>query len=116
MISKHFIFGTTLIALVSCNSPTNESQLAESYADVQVAGAMKNVMWRGELAGVIDLDTISPKRGLYGLGPVSYLKGELLITDGQVYQSSIISDTAMSVTKTDETSVPFFVYTNVIDW
>jgi acetolactate decarboxylase len=43
-----------------------------------VAGAMKNVMWKGQLFGTIDLDTIFNKQHLYGLGPVEYLTGELL--------------------------------------
>ena len=39
-------------------------------------------MWKGELSGTINLDTISNKKGLYGLGPESYLTGELLINNG----------------------------------
>ena len=43
---------------------------------------MKNVMWKGELHGNLKLDTISNKTNLYGLGPVEYLAGEILIIDG----------------------------------
>ena len=41
----------------------------------------------GELGSSIDLATISDKNGLYGLGPVDYLMGELLINNGKtMYQ------------------------------
>lgn len=42
---------------------------------VQVVGAMRNVMWKGELQGTIALDTIENKEHLYGLGPVEFLAG-----------------------------------------
>jgi acetolactate decarboxylase len=34
---------------------------------------MKNVMWKGQLQGVINLDTIQNKNHLYGFGPQEYL-------------------------------------------
>ena len=73
-------------------------------------------MWKGELGGRIDLDTISNKNGLYGLGPVSYLRGELLINNGKSYVSKVTSDSTMTVEKTFETSAPFLVYGNVTEW
>jgi len=83
---------------------------------VQVVGAMKNVMWKGELFGTIDLDTISDKQHLYGLGPVEYLTGELTIVDGKSYKSTVISDTTMKVEETYKAKAPFFVYSNVNSW
>ena len=77
---------------------------------------MRNVMWKGELGPRINLDTISDKNGLYGLGPVSYLSGELLINDGQSYVSKVTSDSTMTVEETFKTSAPFFVYGNVTEW
>jgi len=105
-----------VIGIISCNLNKKENFENETYSDVKVVGAMKNVMWKGELGGSIDLDTISDKRGLYGLGPESYLTGELLIIDGTSYVSKVISDSTMSVGKTFETSAPFFVYANVTQW
>jgi acetolactate decarboxylase len=34
-----------------------------------MVGAMKNVKWKGELLGKIEIDTIEEKSSLYGLGP-----------------------------------------------
>jgi acetolactate decarboxylase len=77
---------------------------------------MKNVMWKGMLGSSIDLDTISNKNGLYGLGPESYLAGEIIINDGQVFVSKVKSDSTMTVAKTSEVTAPFFVYAYVQAW
>lgn len=106
------------LALISCNSPQTESTstTTETYPDIKIVGAMKNVMWKGELGGSINLDTISNKEGLYGLGPVSYLQGELLINNGTSYVSTVSSDSTMVVEKQSNVSAPFFVYANVSKW
>jgi len=89
---------------------------SNTYPKVKIAGAMKNVTWKGQLHGVIELDTISDKEGLYGLGPIEYLKGEILIKDGQTYISKVLTDTTMEVKKDSNVSAPFFVYGNVKEW
>lgn len=106
------------ITLISCNSTQKEknSDKTETYPDIKIVGAMKNVMWKGELGSSIDLDTIANKNGLYGLGPMSYLTGELLINNGISYISKVTSDSTMTVKKTYDTSAPFFVYGNVTKW
>ena len=116
MAFKHIFTALLLFGFLSCE--TNDKQLPETntYADVQIAGAMKNVMWKGELEGVIQLDTIADKVGLYGLGPLSYLQGELLINNGKAFVSRVTSDSTMTVEKTLNVSAPFLVYGNVRDW
>ena len=115
---KQLAFGLLTIGLISCNSTPKEKNTEETatYSDIKIVGAMKNVMWKGELGSSIDLDTISDKNGLYGLGPVSYLTGELLVNNGKSYVSKVTSDSTMTVEKTFGTSAPFFVYGNVTEW
>ncbi len=108
------ILGILFIScFISCNSSQKEPT---TYEDVKVVSAMKNVMWKGELQGKINLDTIANKKGLYGIGPVSYLSGELLINNGQSYVSKVTSDTTMIVEKRFDVEAPFFVYANVNEW
>lgn len=83
---------------------------------VHVTGTMRHVMHDGQLAGTIDLDTLSQKIHLYGLGPVEYLTGELLIVDGKAYRSIVQTDSTMIVEETFEVKAPFFVYANVDQW
>lgn len=102
-----------LFHLVACKP---QETLETTYPDVQVVGAMKNVMWKGQLHGTLDLDTIADKQNLYGLGPVEYLTGEILINNGQVYISRVLSDSMMTVEKTSKVKAPFFVTATVSEW
>lgn len=104
------------IGLISCYSTPKGSTNHNTYDQIHIAGAMKNVMWKGQLQGIINLDTIGNTEGLYGIGPESYLTGEILINDGKTYVSRVTSDTTMTVEETFNTSAPFFVYGNVNDW
>jgi len=113
---RNLTFGLLSIVIISCNSTKKETNSIDTYSDIKIVGAMKNVMWKGQLGSSIELDTISDKNGLYGLGPVSYLTGEILINDGKSYVSQVISDTTMKVEKKFNTSAPFFVYANVTEW
>lgn len=115
---KNLSFSLLTIGLLSCNSTTKKktTQNTKIYPDIKIVGEMKNVMWKGELNSNINLDTIRNKNGLYGLGPVSYLAGELLINNGKSYVSKVVSDTTMIVENTYKTSAPFFVYGNVTEW
>lgn len=89
---------------------------AQSPSETRVAGAMRNVMQKGDLTSHISTDTISPKSGLYGLGPGANLKGELMILDGVVYQSTVVSPSTMRVEKKNGAKAPFFVYKHVRAW
>lgn len=98
-----------------CSSCQTSNDLSIA-TKVQVSGAMKNVMQKGELAGVIQLDSIAAQAGTYGLGPLEYLQGELLLFDGQVYVSQVSTDTTMTVFENPEAKAPFFVYAQVDQW
>ena len=107
---------SSFLALFACDTHEIGSSQTYSYPDVKVVGAMKDVMWKGELAGNIYIDTISDKTGLYGLGPQSYLTGEIMINNGISFLSKVTSDSTMSVERRSDVSAPFFVYTHVTEW
>ncbi|MDB9961774.1 acetolactate decarboxylase [Oceanihabitans sp.] len=114
---KHVFLVLILMGLIACNSKNNSIvNKQETYPNIKIAGAMKNVMWKGELEGIIKLDTIENKKGLYGIGPVSYLTGEILINNGQAYVSKVLTDSTMTVEKTYNISAPFLVYGNINEW
>jgi len=97
--------------LSACTSPASRTDTS-----VKIIGEMKNVMWKGELSGIIDLDTISNKEDLYGMGPLEYLAGEIMIIDGKSYKSVVVNDSTMKVEETFKIKAPFFGYTNIPDW
>ena len=106
------------IVLLSCDYGKKDSKSNTDliYPNIKAVGAMRNVMWKGLLGSSIKLDTIANRNGLYGLGPQSYLKGELLINNGMFYLSKVTSDSTMTVEKTPGLEAPFFVYGNVSQW
>ena len=96
---------------------TNCSRSAKPVStEVTVVGAMRNVMMKGQLYGTLKLDTIPNKSHLYGLGPLEYLTGEVLIVDGHAYKSTVKNDSSMLVEESFDLKTPFFVYANVNDW
>src|SRR5699024_4705463 len=84
--------------------------------EIKIYSKRKNVMRKGQLYGNIHLDTIANKTNLYGLGPVEYLAGEILIIDGKSYKSTVTSDTTMKVEETYDIKAPFFGYANIHNW
>ncbi len=107
------ICGFNILFSTQTNSQTTESYINDS---VIIVGEMKNVMWKGELFGVINIDTISNKNHLYGLGPVEYLTGEIMLIDGKGYKAVVVDDTTMEVTETFSVKAPFFAYANILSW
>lgn len=77
---------------------------------------MRHVMWKGELAGLIRLDTISPSDHLYGIGPMEGLRGEILLFDGIAYVSHVIDESRMRVDMNAGVSAPFFAHARIPCW
>ncbi|MEI8280415.1 MAG: acetolactate decarboxylase [Bacteroidota bacterium] len=105
---------STALLIFSCRSTTHKEQVNDPSP--KIVGAMKNVMRKGELFATINVDTIANKEHLYGLGPVAFLAGEIIILDGTAYRSQVINDTVMQVTKTFHLQAPFFGYAHIRDW
>jgi len=114
MIKMNFkttLLGLTILTFTSCSSTAQQKTNT-----VKIVGQMKNVMWKGQLYGNINLDTIANKTNLYGLGPIEYLSGEILIIDSKSYKSTVVSDTTMKVEETYNIKAPFFGYANISKW
>jgi acetolactate decarboxylase len=105
-----------LLSLVMLQLLNHDIQAQTNKQHVTVIGAMRHVMWEGRLAGTIHLDTLTPKSGLYGLGPIAYLTGEIMIVEGRSYASTVVSDTEMKVVETFDIKAPFFGYANISSW
>lgn len=93
-----------------------ERTMKTNDLSIHVAGAMRNVMHKGELNGVIAVDTIAEKEHLYGLGPIEGLSGEILIEDGKGFTASLQADSSLLVKSTFDIKAPFFVYGHVASW
>ena len=109
-------FKTTLLGLTLLFLTNLATHAQKTTSNVIIVGEMKNVMWKGQLYGNINLDTIANKTNLYGLGPVEYLAGEILIMDGKSYVSTVTSDSTMLIEETFDVKAPFFAYSNIAKW
>ncbi len=94
----------------------DRSRAMHEDGKVHICGAMKNVMWKGALGGTIELDTIQPKEGLYGLGPLEDLRGELLVINGESFVSRVGPNGEMLVEKSFKVKAPFFVFAHEHNW
>jgi len=77
---------------------------------------MKDVKWKGELSAKAYIDTLQKFSHLYGMGPLAYLRGEILILDGTTYVSRVLPDSGMQVEKAPHVTAPFFGYSYIAAW
>ena len=99
---KKFVFISCLTTFIACDNPDNASS-------VKVIGQMRDVMWKDQLEGKISTDSINHPTS-YGLGPIEYLKGEVLLFEGKTYISKVRDHSAQDVSQIDSIRAPFFVY------
>lgn len=114
MALKYLLLVLLLVASGCRNQTIRSTLVNESY--VNISGAMHQVMKMGKLDASILLDTIRNKENLYGLGPMTYLTGEITIVDGKAYRSTVLNDSGMLVEESFDLEAPFFVYANVSNW
>lgn len=88
--------------LISCDNLYKSSS-------IEVVGQMCDVMWKGYLSGKISTDSFS-RLNAYGLGPIKYLMGEVLLFEGQTFISKVIDSDAHQVSQVNSIKAPFVVY------
>ncbi len=90
------------------------SSAAWAQPAIFTAGKAKNVMQGIDLSPNISLDTIVGP-GLYGVGPVDDLQGEVTIINGEVHVSEVVNGQINSYVSS-QVKAPFFVYAYVELW
>jgi acetolactate decarboxylase len=86
----------------------------QKSSSIEVVGQMRDVMWKGDLTGKISTDSLNHPNA-FGLGPIEYLKGEVLLIEGQTFISKVIDSIAHQVTQVNSIKAPFFVYSKESD-
>lgn len=84
------------------------SNIMISQNEVVVTSKMSNVMWKGELSGKIDTESLTAEN-TYGIGPIEYLRGEILVFDGETFISYVNENEELQVEK-KQSKAPFFVH------
>lgn len=73
-----------LMALCACQT---ENQ--QSIIPVEAVGTLRQIMHEGDISAKIDLETLTNRPHLYGLGAAENLKGEILIWKGEAYLTTV---------------------------
>lgn len=106
---KWFILIIILPVFTSCTMESGTT------IPVEYAGALKNMMKKGDISAKILLDTISDKNHLYALGAMSGLKGEIQIFDGQPLTAYAHSG-LVKIDSTFPEDATLLVYSRMKDW
>jgi len=83
--------------------------------EVKKAGAMKNIMHKGDLSVYISLDTLLTQQHIYGLGPAEGIKGELIILDSKAYWCKA-ENGKINTSINNNAKAAMLVYTQVPAW
>lgn len=94
----------------------HSSVFSQKSSEVNIVGALRDVMWNGQLQGQVYIDTIPDQDHLYGMGPLEYLAGEITIIEGKTYQSKAVSQNEMWVEETTNIRAPFLGYSRIPRW
>jgi acetolactate decarboxylase len=87
---------------------------AFAQQEVMAIGAMKNTMRNGAMHGQVSLDSLC-QEGYYGVGPLAFLRGEILLWNGIPYVSTT-QNGELILTQDAQAQAPFFVYAKVDEW
>lgn len=96
------------LIITACSSPEKVKQ------DVRLVGALKAIMHQGDISAKIFLDSLSIP-GVYAIGALDSLQGEIFIENGIPLVSEIINSVQVVSSRREEQAA-LLVYTKVKDW
>ena len=85
-----------------------------AWAQVIATGALKRTMWEEQRAGLIAMDTLTAP-GIYGMGPLEHMRGEITLMDGRCHVARVAGD-GLKVEAESAARAPFFVHGRVQRW
>lgn len=98
-----------ILAITSCKTDLKSSSA------INVSGALRDIMHKGDLSAKIDLRSLSNLKNLYALGAVENLDGEILILNSKPHYSQVSSDSL--ITNHDfEAKASLLVSAEISDW
>jgi acetolactate decarboxylase len=104
------IFGACLVAACTTTGITSTKEGLVEYT-----GAQKDIFTKGKAERVMSLESLPERPGLYGVGPVEGLDGEITILDGKPYVSKVRQNGKV-VEQSHNHGAFFFVWTEQAQW
>lgn len=110
-MKKYFtIFGACLVTACTTTGITSTKEGLIEYT-----GAQKDIFTKGKAERVISLESLAGRPGLYGIGPVEGLDGEITVLDGKPYVSKV-RHSGRVVEQTHNHGAFFLVWTEQAQW
>ena len=111
-----------LLVIWGCNNPasketneeTPESTHKQSFT-VEHAGALKNMMHKGDLNAYADLNAFHSTHHFYAIGALEGLKGEILVLDGVPYISSV-QENSLKIDDSFDYKASLLVHSQISKW
>lgn len=89
---------------------------ADGHFTLETIGSMHATVMDGERDAKIELASLADKQGLYAVGPIAGLSGEITIIDSIPTLASVGPDGAVQVRSSFDTGAPFLVWAEVSAW
>ena len=109
---KYLLISLILFLSVSC---TNSSKQPKNIFKVGYAGALKNMMHKGDLSAKADLADFQGEEHFYALGAIENLKGEVLLFDSKVF-NTLVKEETLVFDNTFTKKAALLVYASVNEW
>lgn len=107
---NRIILAAATLVLFSCQEkPANHNY------EVQYYGALKNLMMEGDLKATANLPEYEAIEGLYALGAMEGLKGEIQIFNSEVF-NAIISNDRVQIDTSYNSKAALLVFAQVPEW
>jgi acetolactate decarboxylase len=87
-----------------------------SLPKVQYSGALRNFMMKSDISAKFDLRKLKKLPYLYALGAKENLKGEILILNSKVLNSSVSTGNKLKIDKNLNAKASLIVYSQVENW
>ena len=108
---KNLLLLLLILSFLSCNQ--NKKQVP-SY-QVGFKGALKNIMFKGDVTAKVDLSNFENTAHFYALGALENLKGEVQIFDGTPF-TTLVRDSALVFDNSFSKKATLLVYAAVDKW
>ncbi|PCJ98393.1 MAG: decarboxylase [Flavobacteriaceae bacterium] len=115
-ITKYLIVLLTLFSITSCRTDIKKtaSNKATNFK-VEYSGALKNMMFKGDIAAKVTLEKFKKTEHFYALGAIENLKGEIQIFDSKPFHSIVI-DSSLTFDNSFDKKATLLVYASVPKW
>lgn len=109
-MKSRYLFSLLFLLLLAC-----KEEKSAVIIPVESAGTLRQIMQEGDISAKIDLQTLSGKPNLYGLGAAEGLKGEIMIWQGDAYQTTV-AGSGLATYDGFRKKASLLVYSEVSSW